>query len=434
MTIAERYDAVFPRIRAALLAGVALSVLVSALGLLALVAYGAGAAGLAGVLRQVLLLNPAGPDDIGLSLIALLGMAHLAAFMLALVGCSAREVWAGPLPWLIAAADVALLIAFGFTPGALLAIAAIAAGALQVRLWKALRINPVALKELRGRMRGARAFVVLTIYLTLMSAFAMLVYLIFNVGSSAASAVAGEIGRTLFISIVGIELLLMVFIAPALTSGAITGERERQTYDLLRTTLLSEPTFVLGKLESALAYLFMLLLAAIPLQSVAFLFGGVSEVEIALAFIVLAVTALALGAIGVTVSTGTDRTISASVRAYGLALALMFAVPLMASIGGEVMQRLLMPGGWTSPLMETAMAYVNTVLTAINPAAALLGTQQILIERNSAAFYPYTISSTGGTIPMVSPWVLFTVIYLTLSAVLIALAVRRMRQRDIQAA
>jgi hypothetical protein len=89
---------------------------------------------------------------------------------------------------------VALLIAFGFTPGALLAIAAIAAGALQVRLWKALRINPVALKELRGRMRGARAFVVLTIYLTLMSAFAMLVYLIFNVGSSAASAVAGEIG------------------------------------------------------------------------------------------------------------------------------------------------------------------------------------------------------------------------------------------------
>jgi ABC-type transport system involved in multi-copper enzyme maturation permease subunit len=226
----------------------------------------------------------------------------------------------------------------------------------------------------------------------------------------------------------------MVFIAPALTSGAITGERERQTYDLLRTTLLSEPTFVLGKLESALAYLFMLLLAAIPLQSVAFLFGGVSEVEIALAFIVLAVTALALGAIGVTVSTGTDRTISASVRAYGLALALMFAVPLMASIGGEVMQRLLMPGGWTSPLMETAMAYVNTVLTAINPAAALLGTQQILIERNSAAFYPYTISSTGGTIPMVSPWVLFTVIYLTLSAVLIALAVRRMRQRDIQAA
>ena len=34
--------------------------------------------------------------------------------------------------------------------------------------------NPVVLKELRGRMRGPRAFVVLTVYLTLMSGFATL--------------------------------------------------------------------------------------------------------------------------------------------------------------------------------------------------------------------------------------------------------------------
>ena len=36
--------------------------------------------------------------------------------------------------------------------------------------------NPVVLKELRGRMRGARAFVVLTVYLVLLGAFSSLVY------------------------------------------------------------------------------------------------------------------------------------------------------------------------------------------------------------------------------------------------------------------
>ena len=43
--------------------------------------------------------------------------------------------------------------------------------------------NPVALKELRSRMRGGRAFVVLTIYLVLVSALVILIYIsIFNIG------------------------------------------------------------------------------------------------------------------------------------------------------------------------------------------------------------------------------------------------------------
>jgi ABC-type transport system involved in multi-copper enzyme maturation permease subunit len=148
-------------------------------------------------------------------------------------------------------------------------------------------------------MRGMRAFVVITIYLGLMSGVTVLVYLIytpFNRGS--ASTVTGELGRILFGAVVGIELLLIIFIAPAFTAGAITGERERKTYDLLQTTLLPNPSFITGKLESSLGYILLLLLAAIPLQSIAFLFGGVTELELVLAFVILIVTAVALGTIG----------------------------------------------------------------------------------------------------------------------------------------
>ncbi|MFQ5436714.1 MAG: hypothetical protein ACE5FD_17795, partial [Anaerolineae bacterium] len=45
------------------------------------------------------------------------------------------------------------------------------------RLWQALRQNPITIKELRSRMRGRRAFVVLTVYLFLMSSFISLIYL-----------------------------------------------------------------------------------------------------------------------------------------------------------------------------------------------------------------------------------------------------------------
>src|SRR5258708_26930719 len=152
--------------------------------------------------------------------------------------------------------------------------------------------NPVVLKELRGRMRGPRAFVVLTVYLILMSGFARLIYYLYSSSLDFQGAAAGgTIGRWLFSSIVAVELFLVAFIAPTFTAGAISGERERQTYDLLRTTLLPARSLVVGKLISALSYILLLLLAAIPLQSIAFLFGGVTEAEVILSLVILVITA-----------------------------------------------------------------------------------------------------------------------------------------------
>ena len=142
--------------------------------------------------------------------------------------------------------------------------------------------NPVVLKELRGRMRGPRAFIVLTLYLLLMSGFVALLYLVYIASvNSAVSGNSGQlVGKFVFGAVVGIELLLVCFIAPAFTAGAISGERERQTYDLLRTTLLPAQALVLGKLASALSYMLLLLVAAFPLQSLAFLLGGVGPEEV----------------------------------------------------------------------------------------------------------------------------------------------------------
>src|SRR5215216_3216418 len=113
--------------------------------------------------------------------------------------------------------------------------------------------SPVVLKELRGRMRGMRVFVFMTVYLALMSGFVTLLYVLYSSSQNYYGyASGGQIGRVLFIGIVGTELFLVTFIAPTFTAGAISGERERQTYDLLRTTLLPARSLVFGKLVSAL--------------------------------------------------------------------------------------------------------------------------------------------------------------------------------------
>jgi ABC-2 type transport system permease protein len=289
--------------------------------------------------------------------------------------------------------------------------------------------NPVVLKELRGRMRGARAFVVLTIYLALLGAFSSLVYVAVSESSTNASGqvTVGEIGRTLFGGIVGIEMLLVAFIAPAFTSGAISGEREHQTYDLLRTTLLPSHSFVLGKLLSAMLYVLLLLLAAIPLQSIAFFFGGVAETEIALSFVILAATALLFSTIGIYFSARANRTLSASVMTYATAMFIMFGLPLV--LGAIMLLFGFSLSDVRSSNTDIALLYFSGGLLSLNPAATAVLTQYILLNQRTVGVFSYTLSG-GDKVTLISPWIPFTVIYLLLTVVFFVLAVRRVRRLE----
>jgi ABC-type transport system involved in multi-copper enzyme maturation permease subunit len=288
--------------------------------------------------------------------------------------------------------------------------------------------NPVVLKELRGRMRGARAFIVLSVYLGLMSGFVTLVYLLFvsSAGVIRASQ-GGEIGRVLFISIVGIELFLVTFIAPAFAAGSISGERERQTYDLLRTTLLSGRALVSGKLIATLSYIFLLLLAAIPLQSVAFLFGGVTEAEIILSFVVLVATTILLGTVGVFFSAITKRTLSASVLSYAVALVSLLVLPVALLVAGPLLNQAVFSTSAVPGWLEAALYYGLGLLIATNPMATLFMTLFLLIDRQAAWVFSLTLQS-GQTIQLISPWAPFLLFSLLTALVLSIIAVRRVNR------
>ncbi len=290
--------------------------------------------------------------------------------------------------------------------------------------------NPVVLKELRGRMRGARAFLVLTIYLALMSGFVTLVYLVYtSTASVIGPSQGGEIGRILFVSIVGVELFLVTFIAPAFAAGSISGERERQTYDLLRATLLPARSLIGGKLFATLSYVFLLLLAAIPLQSLAFLFGGISEVEVVLSFVILIATAVLLGTVGVFFSALTRRTLSASVLSYGVAMLSVLILPValvvLAPLLGQGMVGATALPGW----LEGTFYYGLGLLVATNPMATLLTTLFLLIDRQEAGFFLITLQD-GSSIWLVSPWIVFVIFSLIASIILIIVAIRRVNLID----
>ena len=367
------------------------------------------------------------------ALLIIAGMLANMAVMLALaVATLAQELWTVFGAWLVCALNLLALLAFGFLPGLLAMAPLLIVGFMTLGDLRAFRLNPVMIKELRGRMRGIRGFAIITIFLTLMSFFTILLYLL--QAPRGGVVVTGELGRQLFIGVLFIELMLIIFIVPALTAGAITSERERKTYDLLQTTLISKATFVVGKMQSALGYIVLLLLSAIPLQSIAFLFGGVSEQELMLALLVLLVSAITLGGFGMFFSSITERTLAATIRSYTVAIAITVALPAVAAVlfqnaYGNVVNNIA-AGVSDNPVVEAATIYADMVATSLNPIMATLRSQQMLIDHQQLITMRVTLSSNGASIPILSPWVLLTLCYLSVTALLVLIAIRRMERQE----
>ena len=296
--------------------------------------------------------------------------------------------------------------------------------------------NPLLVKELRGRMRGARAFVVLTVYLLLLGCLTSMVYYTYNASVSGLGGAVdtAELGKTVFATVVLIELFMVVFITPAFTAGAISGERERQTYELLRTTLLPARRLVLGKLVSALTYILLLVLAAVPLESLAFVLGGVVLEELLLALVILLVTAFAFAVFGVFFSSLARTTLVATVLTYAMALLTTIGLPLLLLIFALVLVDPVASGlssSATSWVLDAAMAYGLYITAGLSPLTAAIFTEETLQQEGAILYFWHQVDATH-RVPIPSAWIVYTVAYLVLALVLLVITVLRVRRQETQ--
>ena len=195
-------------------------------------------------------------------------------------------------------------------------------------------LNPVLARELKERMRGRRAAVVLTLYLLLLTGVLYLAYR-GHAGSDTGAfegPVATEvaaIGEAVFEWVLFFMLLLVLFLVPGLTSGAIAGERERQTLVPLQVTLLRPLSILIGKVGASIAFIVLLLVASMPLLAVAYLIGGVNIGEVSGALVAVLGVALGLACLTAACSAFLRRVQTATVLAYGLVLVMVIGTLVM---------------------------------------------------------------------------------------------------------
>jgi ABC-2 type transport system permease protein len=200
---------------------------------------------------------------------------------------------------------------------------------------KSLLINPVLNKEIKLRFRSFKGFLGVFFYLLALGIIAI-GFILVNTIYTASAVFSPEQSRIMFSVLSFVQLVLILFMTPGLTSGVISGERERQTLNILLTTPQSSTSIILSKLISSISYLLLMMIASMPLYSIVFLFGGVSPSLIFSTFSIYLVTMITIGSLGVMFSTLIRKTIVASIVTYGVALFLSAGTAFLTIIISEM--------------------------------------------------------------------------------------------------
>ncbi|RZT02856.1 ABC transporter permease [Cuneatibacter caecimuris] len=179
-----------------------------------------------------------------------------------------------------------------------------------------MKANPVYLKESRSSLRSVRTIVILMAFNGLLAAAGILsLYIIVEQRRGTGVIYYSEFLQ-MYVVLAYMEMLFLLFIMPALTATSISGERERQTLDIMLCTKMKPVAIVIGKLQAAVATTFLILLSSMPVLALVFIFGGVQFIDLLYLMMVMFVIGCLVGSAGILFSALTRKNILSMAASY----------------------------------------------------------------------------------------------------------------------
>ncbi|MGN7358575.1 ABC transporter permease [Paenibacillus sp. SAF-054] len=286
--------------------------------------------------------------------------------------------------------------------------------------WSRKWINPVLDKEFRLRMRTPRSAISLLAYILVLGLVALgFIYITLYLGNDGNQPFNSSAGRLMFYVLSFAQLILIAFMAPALTAGVISGEREKQTLSMLLTTQQSSSTIILSKLFSSLSFMTLIIVATMPIYSIVFLYGGISLKQMIFIFVFYLFVMLLLGALGVMFSTLFKRTMVSVIVTYGVGLCIFLLTGLLYLFAMSIVQR-----SYYSPPTSTAATYswVGYIL-GLNPAGALLSLFEPGFSKQAFLLRNGNLNSNAP----IQLWLEFVLVYSVVIIAALWISIRRIR-------
>jgi len=198
----------------------------------------------------------------------------------------------------------------------------------------------------------------------------------------------------------------------------------------LKTTLLTARELVFGKLGAAVTYLLLLIFTTLPLQSLAFILGGVGLAETLIAGLMLIVTAVFYCSLGLFFSCLLKRTLAATITSYSSILLSVLALVLFVFMIGMLESFLF--GGYgavNNQTLENIAVAGLWLFVSTNSILTVFVSEAILIDQQSLFFTTPPLFG-GSSLALPSPWIIYVILYTILTLFLVVMSIRLVRRPE----
>ena len=288
--------------------------------------------------------------------------------------------------------------------------------------------NPVFSREMKVGSRSVRLPLIILLFNGILSLVTLL-----NMYSAVAqvrttAAIQYSSFMNMYEFVTTIEFILLMFIVPAVTAASISGERERQTLELMLTTQMTASQVVFGKLMSALSTLLLLIVSSFPSVAMVFVYGGITWTDAVSLLLCYITVAFFAGSLGICFSALFKRSTISTVVTYGV---------LVAVVAGTYFINKFTLSLSAMNINNTAAAY-GFGENAVKPTSG--GFFYLLLLNSASTFLAILNGQAGGNTPLsklkssfgmtatnfvTENWVIVSIlIQLALAALLIYIAVR----------
>ncbi len=278
-----------------------------------------------------------------------------------------------------------------------------------------MRMNPIVKKDIKVQARSMRISWGIFVYVAIMALvffFCMFVIQQNNIYSN--SNIYSDI-IDLYPTLGVTQLIILGVVVPVRTASAISGEKERQTFDIMMTTSMTPFSIVMGKVMTAIMQGLFYVLAGMPIMALAFVIGGLSWSYLFWFFAIAVLVSFFSASIGIFCSSVCKRSISAVIMSYGFYM-VFFA---LTAIPYLIVQLIGVTG-----IGNTLACW----LYLINPAIFLSEFFSWVMSGDSVIYYVMTPGMQGGlTMPVIHHmWIILSaVMFVAISFLFLGIAAKR---------
>lgn len=185
-------------------------------------------------------------------------------------------------------------------------------------LAKPIKINPIIKKDLQVTARSMRLSWALFAYEVILTLAFLLALAIIQSDNNSYYSSRNIYSYLIYLFPVqaAVQAFIVALIVPIITAPSISGEKERQTFDIMLTTCMSPFSIVFGKVVSAVIRILFFVAAGMPIMALAFVVGGLEWSSLLYFILTIILLSVFSGSIGICCSAFCRKSIVAVVLSF----------------------------------------------------------------------------------------------------------------------